>query len=196
MVQAGRGLDVKLWGTRDRRRVLHQVRGQERPGGRSGGKDKTSAVPGLVGTCRSPGVENLPSATQRDGTAPGQCPAPPTAPSLHSAMAVESFTATAPFVQIGRFFLSAGKFLAPSDEPTAPRGLVLLLGHLPGAGVPTALDVGSACTFPASYFGLGPEGRQTPRRWGTCAERPHLSQVPLKHGLFQRKGTRHPWCLI
>jgi hypothetical protein len=30
-------------------------------------------------------------------------------PLSYSAMAVESFTATAPFVQIGRFFLSAGE---------------------------------------------------------------------------------------
>lgn len=63
-----------------------------------------------VGTCRA-----QPKGTQ---TAPTWCPASLTAPSLsHSAMAVESFTATAPFVQIGRFFLSAGKCLAPSDDP-------------------------------------------------------------------------------
>ena len=163
--------------------MLHQARGQERLGGRSGGKDKTSAVPGLVGTCRSPGVENLPSATQRDGTAPSQCPAPPTAPSLHSAMAVESFTATAPFVQIGRLLLSAGKFLAPSDEPTAPRGLVLLLGHLPGAGVPTALDVGSACTFPASYFRLGARGKADPQEVGDLCR-----AAPPEPGSFETRS--------
>lgn len=35
---------------------------------------------------------------------------------LPSAMAVESFTATAPFVQIGRFFLSAGMSWAPAGS--------------------------------------------------------------------------------
>lgn len=55
-------------------------------------------------------------------------------PLSHSAMAVESFTATAPFVQIGRFFLSAGESQAPLGEPASTRGPALSPGRLPGAG--------------------------------------------------------------
>lgn len=92
--------------------------GRELEGG-AGGKDKTSAVPGLVWTCRA-SYQAQPEGMQR---APTWYPTSLTAPSLsHSAMAVESFTATAPFVQIGRFFLSAGKSLAPSDEQSPAQG--------------------------------------------------------------------------
>lgn len=95
---------------------------------------------GWSGLAGAPWAGPLPGITRRERRAPGRRPALPIAPSLsHSAMAVESFTATAPFVQIGRFFLSAGESLAPSDEPAAPRGPVFLLGHLLGAGVPAAL---------------------------------------------------------
>lgn len=63
-------------------------------------------------------------------------PSPTTPPLSHSAMAVESFTATAPFVQIGRFFLSAGESWAPSDELALPQSPTLPLGHFRGAGAP------------------------------------------------------------
>lgn len=42
-------------------------------------------------------------------------------------MAVESFTATAPFVQIGRFFLSAGKSLALHMSQQHPEALCFYL---------------------------------------------------------------------
>lgn len=58
-----------------------------------------SAVPELVWTCRSPLDGDH---AQHNPKGPRQLPL------SCSAMAVESFTATAPFVQIGRFFLSAG----------------------------------------------------------------------------------------
>ena len=72
------------------------------------GRDKT-AGPGWAGLAGAPWVRTLPSTSPGTQAAPLAPHIANSSPCLPSAMAVESFTATAPFVQIGRFFLSAGK---------------------------------------------------------------------------------------
>lgn len=88
--------------------------------------------------------------------------------SLPSAMAVESFTATAPFVQIGRFFLSAGESqavrlatMAPgacTSTRSPPRSQGPALSRWVLKGVSRCPGWGSANTSPASSFWTGARG--------------------------------------
>lgn len=185
---------MKLWGIRD---TSTQVRGTGASHGGGLVKTRCPQCLGWSGLAGDPWAGPLPGITQREQRAPGRRPAPPIAPSLsQSAMAVESFTATAPFVQIGRFFLSAGESLPLRMSQRHPEAPCFYLA--------TSQELGSLLRWvwdqPARSWrrtlGRGPEGRQVPRRWGTCVGQPHPSQAALKHGLFQRITTRPCWCLI